>query len=140
MMSFKLPSMFIFGDRPGLLVGDDEVMLVNWRGGVLRQIAVYDNDENGIALFAEHFSSLSKHRYRNMGFFVVANVVGEDYRHEKVAHLTGKNKIDFHESSGREYCRKESKAPCHLFNNRVQTAVYCPVRRARFSTRVPGAI
>ena len=72
---------------------DDEVMLVNWRGGVLRQIAVYDNDENGIALFAEH---LTKHRYRNMGFFVVANVVGEDYRHEKVAHLTGKNKIDFH--------------------------------------------
>lgn len=105
MMSFKLPSMFIFGDRPGLLVGDDEVMLVNWRGGVLRQIAVYDNDENGIALFAEH---LTKHRYRNMGFFVVANVVGEDYRHEKVAHLTGKNKIDFHNRRMRQLFRGSS--------------------------------
>ena len=93
MFSLKLP--IVFGSKPGLLISDEEVALVNWKGGRLEQIALFPNDEQGAHKFAEHLTK-NRARYRNKGFFVLANVIGEDYRYEKVAHLFGKYKSDFH--------------------------------------------
>ncbi len=93
MFSLKLP--FSFGFRPGLLISDDEVAVVNWRGGALEQVALLPNDEAGVRKFEEHMKQ-NRARYANKGFFLLVNVIGEDYRYEKVAHLFGKYKTDFH--------------------------------------------
>ena len=93
MFSLKLP--IVFGFKPGLLISDDEVAVVHWRSGSLEQVALFPNDEQGVHQFADHLAK-NRSRYRNKGFFILTNVIGEDYRYEKVAHLFGKYRSDFH--------------------------------------------
>ena len=105
MFSVQLPSFLLFGERQGVVIGDDEVSLVVWKGGELRQVATYANDEKGVALFDQH---LSENPYRNKGFFVISNVIGEDYRQEHVTHLTGTAKRNFHNRHMRQLFRGSS--------------------------------
>ncbi|MGI9338323.1 MAG: hypothetical protein ACR2P4_07440 [Gammaproteobacteria bacterium] len=105
MFAQQLPSFLVFGERPGLIISDDEVSLVVWKGGELRQVAAFPNDDKGVALFGQH---LVENPYRNKGFFVIANIIGEDYRSEHVPHLTGTAKAGFHNRRMRSLFRGSS--------------------------------
>ena len=48
-----------------------------------------------MARFIDHLHANEK-VYKGKGFHVLTNIIGEDYRFEKVAHLIGKYKTDFH--------------------------------------------
>lgn len=105
MFTLQLPSFLIFGDRPGLIVGDEEVSLVVWRGGELQEVEIFPNNEKGLALFDEH---LKENLYRGKGFFVLSNVIGEDYRREHVAHLPTLDAMKFHNQRMRSLFRGSS--------------------------------
>ncbi|MBE8157815.1 MAG: hypothetical protein HAW59_00220, partial [Betaproteobacteria bacterium] len=53
------------------------------------------NDDTGVARLLEFFSK-NANVYKDRAFYVLVNIIGEDYRFEKVAHLIGKYKTDFH--------------------------------------------
>ena len=93
MIKFKLP--INIKKQYGLLISDAEVLLVSWKRGVFERIALFSNDDAGIARFSD-FLNKNQKTYKGAGFHVVANIIGEDYRLEKVAHLVGKYKTDFH--------------------------------------------
>lgn len=93
MMSIKLP--FLFGKKSGLLINDTDVELISWKKGDIERVAVFSNDDAGLTRFFD-FIEKNERAYRNTAFSILTNVIGEDYRIEKVAHLFGKYKTDFH--------------------------------------------
>lgn len=93
MATIKIPS---FTKKYGLLVNDTDVLLVSSKSGDFERIALFSNDEAGIQGFTEYLAKNQK-QYRNHGFQIMTNIIGEDYRLEKIAHLIGKYKTDFHQ-------------------------------------------
>lgn len=91
--SFKVPGLFRRGYA--LLVSDEVASLVSVRGSSMERLGVFSNDEAGVARFAELMKS-GKIKASGKNFRILANVIGEDYRTEKVAHLIGKYRTDFH--------------------------------------------
>ena len=79
----------------GLLITDTDVELLSWKKGSFEQIAIFSNDDKGVIRFADYLKRNSA-ALNNSSFRLLANVIGEDYRVEKVAHLIGKYKLDFH--------------------------------------------
>lgn len=92
MFTFKIPS---FTRKYGLLINDTEVLLVSSKSGEFERIALFSNDEEGVQNFSD-FLEKNRKKYRNCGFQIMTNIIGEDYRLEKIAHLIGKYKTDFH--------------------------------------------
>ena len=78
-----------------LMVSDEIVSLVSIQGGTLRRLGVFSNDQAGAERFADVVKS-GKFSAEGKNFRILANVIGEDYRTEKVAHLIGKYRTDFH--------------------------------------------
>ena len=78
-----------------LLVSDEVVLLVSVHGGSMKRLGVFSNDPEGIQRFGGLIKS-GKLKARGKNFRILANVIGEDYRMEKVAHLIGKYRTDFH--------------------------------------------
>ena len=91
--NFKVPTILRRGYA--LLVSDEVVSLVRVSGGSMERLGVFSNDEAGIGRFAEMVKG-GKLKAAGKSFRVFANVIGEDYRLEKVAHLIGKYRTDFH--------------------------------------------
>ena len=107
----KIPAPFRRGHA--LLVSDEVVSLARVRGGGVERLAVFSNDETGVTRFVEFLRS-GKFQARGKTFRVLANVIGEDYRFERVAHLVGKYRLDFHKRQmeklfrGSPYCLSET--------------------------------
>ena len=95
MISIKIPDFLQFKKKYGLLITDNEVNLISWRKGHLERIGIFSNDDTGIARLLDFFSKNAS-VYKDKAFYVLVNIIGEDYRFEKVAHLIGKYKTDFH--------------------------------------------
>lgn len=89
----KVPSLLRRGYA--LLVSDEVVSLVRVHGGSMDRLGVFSNDEAGINRFADMVKA-RKLKAAGKNFRILANVIGEDYRAEKVAHLIGKYRTDFH--------------------------------------------
>lgn len=89
----KIPALFRRGYA--LLISDEVVSLVGVSGGNLKRLGVFSNDESGMQRFGDLIKG-GKLRVKGKNFRVLANVIGEDYRQEKVAHLIGKYRTDFH--------------------------------------------
>ena len=88
----------------GLLISDSDVVLVSWRRGEIERIALFGNDDTGVSRFIDYMKKNSA-AYKNKPFHILTNLIGEDYRVEKVAHLIGKYKIDFHNRRMRQLFR-----------------------------------
>lgn len=84
-----------FGTKYGLLISDSDVEFVSWKKGEFSRIAVFGNDEKGLSRFTALLSK-NAYTYRNASFRVLTNIIGEDYRVERAAHLIGKYKTDYH--------------------------------------------
>ncbi|MCH9758821.1 MAG: hypothetical protein K0U19_06925 [Proteobacteria bacterium] len=84
-----------FTKKIGLLISDSDVELISWKKGEIIRIAIFSNDELGLGRFVSYLQK-NKDEYKNASFRILANIIGEDYRVEKVAHLIGKYKLDFH--------------------------------------------
>ena len=95
MIDIKIPGLINFGKKFGLLISDDEVSIITWKRGDIERLALFKNDDSGVARFIDHLHANEK-VYKGKGFHVLTNIIGEDYRFEKVAHLIGKYKTDFH--------------------------------------------
>jgi len=95
MQKVKIPSFLSFNKKYGLLVSDTDVLLVSWKKGNLERIAHFSNDDEGIAQFSSLLAKNEK-EYKNCAFHILTNIIGEDYRLEKVAHLLGQYKTQFH--------------------------------------------
>ena len=91
----RIPSFLNFSKKYGLLLSDAEVTLLSWHKGNLHTLGLFSNDEAGLIRFADF---LDKHEksFHNKSFHILVNIIGEDYRFEKVVHLLGKYKMDFH--------------------------------------------
>ena len=88
----------------GLLISDNDVVLVSWRRGEVERIALFGNDDTGVSRFIDYMRKNSA-AYKNKPFHILTNLIGEDYRIEKVAHLIGKYKVDFHNRRMRQLFR-----------------------------------
>ncbi len=93
--SFKIPDFLQFKTKFGLLIADSEVHLVSWNRGNLRRIGVFSNDDTGAARLLAFLTKNNK-QFKDRPFYILINIIGEDYRLEKTAHLLGKYKTDFH--------------------------------------------
>lgn len=111
MISIKLP--ITIGRKFGLLISDTDVEFVSWKAGEFEKIAIFSNDDDGVARFSS-FLDKNASRYRNASFRILANVIGEDYRMEKVAHLHGKFKTDFHSRRMQQLFRGVSLCNSHV--------------------------
>ena len=89
----RIPAFFRRGYA--LLVSDEVVSLVSVSGGNMKRLAVFSNDDAGVQRLGGLIKS-GKLKIRGKNFRILANVIGEDYRMEKVAHLIGKYRTDFH--------------------------------------------
>lgn len=89
-------STFGYYKKYGLLINDSDVSMVSWRLGSLEKIAVFANDEDGVDRFLA-FLQANKSVYKDKTFYILSDIIGEDYRIEKIAHLFGKYKTDFHQ-------------------------------------------
>lgn len=94
-MIIKLPDFVHVKTKYGLLVTDNEVSMVSWSRGSMERLGLFSNDDTGVARMLEYFSK-NADTFRDKPFHVLVNIIGEDYRFEKVAHLIGKYKTDFH--------------------------------------------
>lgn len=94
MSEIKLPAALWPFRRYGLLIGDAEVVLLSWRRGSFEEIARFGNDSTGVGEFSRY---LKEHAglFKNRAFHVLINLIGEDYRYEKVPHLVGLNRTEF---------------------------------------------
>lgn len=95
MIGIKIPGFLQFKKKYGLLITDNEVNLISWHKGHLERIGIFSNDDTGVARLLDFFSK-NANTYKDQAFYVMVNIIGEDYRFEKVAHLIGKYKTDFH--------------------------------------------
>lgn len=95
MISIKIPGALQFKKKYGLLITDNEVNLVSWHKGHLERLGIFSNDDTGVARLLDFFSKNGK-TYKDRAFYILVNIIGEDYRFEKVAHLIGKYRTDFH--------------------------------------------
>jgi hypothetical protein len=91
----NLPNFINFQKRYGLLITDNDVTLVSWQKGDIKRLALFSNDESGIARFHAFIEKEGK-VFNGKAFHLLVNIIGEDYRFEKTAHLIGKYKTDFH--------------------------------------------
>ncbi|MGU9951108.1 MAG: hypothetical protein ACNYPH_02120 [Gammaproteobacteria bacterium WSBS_2016_MAG_OTU1] len=91
----KIPGIFNFRKKYGMLITDNEVSVVAWKKGSFERLGLFSNDDAGIARFLDFLTQNTK-AFKDQGFSVMVNIIGEDYRFEKVAHLIGKYKTDFH--------------------------------------------
>lgn len=91
----KIPPILQWGSRHGILVSDEEVAILSWRGNVLSKIAVFANDDDG-AHRAEALLDGNPRKFSGQPFHILVNIIGEDYRYEKTSHLLGKLRADFH--------------------------------------------
>ena len=94
-MVIKIPAFLQLRRQYGLLITDGEVSVVSWYKGEMERLGLFSNDDAGVARFLE-FLSQNERTFRERGFYVMVNVIGEDYRFEKVPHLIGKYRTDFH--------------------------------------------
>ena len=104
MFEFKLPNAFWIFKRYGLLVTDDEVVFFSCARGRFEQLGVFSNDAEGVSRFEQEIKANEK-KYRGKTFHIVVNVIGEDYRFERVAHLIGKYRNDFHARRCKQFFR-----------------------------------
>jgi len=98
-----IPNIFPFQKKYGILVTDSEVTLVSWVRGELERIALFSNDEAGLENLQDFFAE--RKDLNDKPFHVMVNIIGEDYRLEKIAHLIGKYRADFHEKRMRQLFR-----------------------------------
>ena len=93
-MNIRIPDFLHFRKKYGLLITDNEVSMISWRKGDLERIGIFSNDDTGVARLLDFFAK--NKALRDQPFHVLVNIIGEDYRFEKVAHLIGKYRTDFH--------------------------------------------
>ncbi len=93
-MSIRIPDFLHFGKKYGLLITDNEVSLISWSKGDMERIGLFSNDDTGVARMLDFFNKRSE--LKGKPFHVLVNIIGEDYRFEKIAHLIGKYRTDFH--------------------------------------------
>ena len=94
MFELKLPNFLWFRKRYGILITDDQAVLYSWKSGNLNTLGIFSNDEAGVTRFSRYMKGNKE--LHGKPFNVLVNVIGEDHRFEKVAHLIGKYKVDFH--------------------------------------------
>ena len=94
-MNIFIPTFLQFRVKYGLLLTDNEASVISWKAGELERLAVFSNDDAGIARMMD-FLAQNSHTFRDKPLYILVNIIGEDYRFEKVAHLIGKYKTDFH--------------------------------------------
>ena len=94
-MIIKIPDFLHFKKQFGLLVTDSDVSVVSWHKGHMERMGLFSNDDSGIARFQDFLLKYNS-VFKEKAFHVMVNIIGEDYRFEKVAHLIGKYKTDFH--------------------------------------------
>ena len=104
MFEFKLPNAFWIFKRYGILVTDDEAVFFSCARGRFEQLGVFSNDAEGVSRFEQEIKANEK-KYRGKTFHIVVNVIGEDYRFERVAHLIGKYRNDFHARRCKQFFR-----------------------------------
>ena len=92
-MNIPIPSKIWLTTRYGLSVTETAVTLVTWKRGSFTKIKQFVNDNQGLQDFSEFLKSNSS-KYANKSVNICVNVIGEDYRFEKVAHLVGKYRSD----------------------------------------------
>ena len=91
----KIHNIFSYKEKYGLLIADNQVDLISWKKGVFELIGVFSNDDDGVVKMSDFLQKNAK-RFSQQPFYVLVNVIGEDYRFEKTAHLLGKYKTDLH--------------------------------------------
>ncbi|MGI9297474.1 MAG: hypothetical protein ACR2QC_06195 [Gammaproteobacteria bacterium] len=93
-MNIKIPGFLHLRKKYGLLITDGEVSVISWHKGDLERIGLFSNDDTGVARLLDFFAKNTA--LKDQPFHVLVNIIGEDYRFEKVAHLIGKYRTDFH--------------------------------------------
>ena len=99
----QIPNFLNFQKKYGLLVTDSEVTVLSWSRGNIERLGLFSNDESGALGLQEFFAG--RKDLQDKPFQVMLNIIGEDYRFEKVAHLIGKYRSDFHEKRMRQLFR-----------------------------------
>ena len=94
-MKFFIPMAVQLRTKYGLLITDSDIGIVSWKAGEMERLAVFSNDDSGSARMIEFFAQNAS-TFRDKPMHILVNIIGEDYRFEKVAHLIGKYKTDFH--------------------------------------------
>ena len=79
--------------RYALVIEEQVVAFVSWKRGSFRKIAQFANDTQGQGEFSE-FMKKKGLNYTGKNINICVSLVGEDYRFEKTAHLSGKYKTD----------------------------------------------
>ena len=93
MLGFSLPANLLPITRYGLMLGDQHVSFVSWKGGKFNLLGEFGNDTQGLTDFAAFLKDRGN-TFKGKTISVVVSVVGEDYRFERVAHLVGKYRSD----------------------------------------------
>ena len=93
MKYLPLPPQAWFMTRYALVVEEATVAFVSWKRGTFRKIAQFANDTQGQSEFSD-FMKKKGLNYSGKNINICVSLVGEDYRFEKTAHLSGKYKSD----------------------------------------------
>jgi hypothetical protein len=79
--------------RHGLIINETKVILVTWTRGSFTKVAEFLNDASGLTEFS-NFMRADGRKFAKKSFNLCVNLIGEDYRFEKCAHLVGKYRSD----------------------------------------------
>ena len=93
MKYLPLPPALWIMTRYALVIEEQTVAFVSWRRGSFRKIAQFANDAQGQGEFSDFMKKKSL-SYAQKNINICVSLVGEDYRFEKTAHLSGKYKSD----------------------------------------------
>lgn len=85
--------------RTLLFLSADHFQAYSWNGGTLSEAHYFTNDSDGREQFSEY---LQLHRDP---VYLLVDVIEEDFRHESVPHLTGRNRRDLVERKFEQYYR-----------------------------------
>ena len=93
MKYLPLPTQVWLMTRYALVIEEQSVSFVSWKRGAFRKIAQFANDTQGQSEFSD-FMKKKGLNYAGKNINICVSLVGEDYRFEKTAHLSGKYKTD----------------------------------------------
>lgn len=87
-------------DKLLLCISSRQVTAAHWRGGRIADSRVFDNDEAGLAAFAEHIAATAA-----VPAYVMVDAVEEDYRFETLPHAFGSDRRDMIRRKLRQHYR-----------------------------------
>ena len=86
-MASSLRSIFEFSDKRALLVAADRATLYLWQNGTLASSFIFPHDDGGMANFKRYLTQSA-----SLPTYIMVDVVEEEYRHDTVPHVRGKDR------------------------------------------------